>query len=151
MANAGAVYDVIEADALRPTSAYSGNLYSDAYFALLRDRLRPGGLAVSWSPTARVHNTFVKVFPHVLSYGDIVLGSNQPIVFDADTVRARVAQPGVQSYYRESGIDIDGLLAPYLERTPRVFGPDHDRSTIVDINTDLYPKDEFSIPLALRR
>ena len=48
-------------------------------------------------------------------------------------------------------MDIDGLLAPYLERTPRVFGPDDDRSTIVDINTDLYPKDEFSVPPAPRR
>jgi spermidine synthase len=145
VANAGAVYDVIEADALRPTSAYSGNLYSDAYFALLRDRLKPGGLAVSWSPTARVHNTFVKVFPYVLSYGDIVLGSNQRIEFDPDTVRARLGHPNVQAHYRESGIDIHAVLAPYLERSPRVFGPADDRSSIVDINTDLYPKDEFSV------
>src|SRR4029453_14531717 len=39
-------YDIIEADALRPTSAYSGMLYSDAYFTLIRNRLAPGGLAV---------------------------------------------------------------------------------------------------------
>jgi spermidine synthase len=32
-------FDVIEADALRPTSAYSGNLYSEAYFLLVRIRL----------------------------------------------------------------------------------------------------------------
>ena len=32
-------YDIIEADALRPTSAFSGNLYSLEYFALLRDHL----------------------------------------------------------------------------------------------------------------
>src|SRR6185503_838491 len=86
-------YDIIEADALRPTSAYSGLLYSDAYFSLIRDRLAPGGLAVSWSPTARVHNTFVSVFPHVVSYGDIVIGSNQPIAFDADSVRRRLQDP----------------------------------------------------------
>src|SRR5262249_13764019 len=68
-----ATYDLIEADAVRPSSAYSGNLYSDAYFALLRDHLAPGGLAVSWTPTRRIHDTFVKVFPHVLSYGEFVV------------------------------------------------------------------------------
>ena len=60
---AGRKYDIIEADALRPTSAYSGNLYSDAYFRLLRDHLNPGGLAVTWAPTARV----VRTFAHRLS------------------------------------------------------------------------------------
>ncbi|MBA2305314.1 MAG: hypothetical protein H0W08_22155 [Acidobacteria bacterium] len=34
-------FDIIEADALRPTSAYSGNLYSDEYFRLVRERLKP--------------------------------------------------------------------------------------------------------------
>jgi spermidine synthase len=148
VANATEKYDLIEADALRPTSAYSGNLYSDTYFALLRDRLKPGGLAVSWSPTMRVHNTFVKMFPHVLSYGDIVVGSNQAIAFDAGTLRTRLAHPNVQAHYRESGIDIQAVLAPYLERAPRVFAPGDDRSSIVDVNTDLYPKDEFSVPAA---
>ena len=43
----GRKYDVIEADALRPTSAYSGNLYSREYFDLLRRHLKPGGLVVT--------------------------------------------------------------------------------------------------------
>ena len=56
-----AKYDLIEADALMPASAYSGNLYSDTYFALLRDHLTPDGVAVSWAPTSRVFDTFVTV------------------------------------------------------------------------------------------
>jgi spermidine synthase len=140
-------YDIIEADALRPTSAYAGLLYSDTYFELIRDRLKPGGLAVTWSPTVRVHNTFVAVFPHVLSYGDIVLGSNEPIAFDAAAIRRRLADPRVQAHYNSAVVDIVPLLRPYLDREPRVFGPAHDRSDLVDINTDLFPKDEFSVPL----
>lgn len=138
-------YDLIEADALRPTSAYAGLLYSDAFFELLRDRLNPGGLAVSWSPTERVHNTFLKVFPHVLSYGQIVLGSNEPIAFDAQAVRGRLSDPTVVGYYAQSGIDIRALLAPFLDQTPRVFGPAYDRSRLQDINTDLFPRDEFNL------
>jgi spermidine synthase len=140
-------YDIIEADALRPTSAYAGHLYSDAYFGLIRARLKPGGLAVTWSPTARVHNTFVTVFPHVLSYGDIVLGSNGPIAFDAAAIRRRLAEPEVQAHYKQAVVDIVALLTPYLDRAPRVYGPGDDRSALVDINTDLFPKDEFSVPL----
>ena len=140
-------YDIIEADALRPTSAYAGLLYSDAYFRLIRDRLKPGGLAVTWSPTVRVHNTFVTVFPHVLSYGDIVLGSSEPIAFDAAAIRNRLADPKVQAYFSPAVVDIVALLAPYLNRAPRVYGPAYNRSALVDINTDLFPKDEFSVPL----
>ena len=40
-------FDVIEADALRPASAFAGNLYSVEYFELVRSRLRPGGLGVT--------------------------------------------------------------------------------------------------------
>jgi spermidine synthase len=140
-------YDIIEADALRPTSAYSGMLYSDAYFQLLRDRLTPGGVAVTWSPTPRTHNTFVSVFPHVVSYGDIVLGSNQPIAVDAHAVRRRLDDPRVRAYFGRAVVDIVPLLKPYLDREPRVYGPNDDRSGLGDINTDLFPKDEFSVPL----
>jgi spermidine synthase len=146
---AGGRYDLIEADALRPMSAYAGNLYSDAYFGLLRDRLAPGGLAVSWSPTARVHNTFVKVFPHVLSYGDIVIGSNRPIGLHPARIRERLADPDVQAHFRSSGVDILALLAPYLDRAPHMFGPSDDRMKLQDINTDLFPKDELGVPIQL--
>ena len=64
-------FDIIEADALRPMSAYSGNLYSVGYFTLIRSRLADAGLAVTWAPTSRVRDTFVSVFPHVLVFGQI--------------------------------------------------------------------------------
>ena len=139
-------YDVIEADALWPTSAYAGNLYSHAYFTLLRDRLKPNGLAVSWAPTGRVRNTFINVFPYVLDYGDIVIGSREPIVFDAAAIRERLTDRGVGGRYAESGVDILALLAPYLDRRPQFYTPADDRSNQRDVNTDLFPKDEFGLP-----
>ena len=89
-------YDIIEADALRPTSAYSGNLYSVEYFELLRDRLAPDGLAVTWTPTPRVRDTFVSVFPFVLIFSDLALGSMHP-----DCVRrARGSPPALGGVLR---------------------------------------------------
>ena len=148
--HAGRQFDIIEADALRPGSANVGNLYSDRYFAMIRDRLRPGGLAVTWAPTSRVERTFVAVFPYVASYGDILLGSRDPIVIDRERIRTRLSDPAVQAYYDSSGVDIEELLAPYIDHPPAMFDPGSDRSTMVDINSDLFPRDEFDIPPPMR-
>jgi spermidine synthase len=137
------LFDIIEMDALRPTSAYAGNLYSQEYFDLLRRRLKTGGFAVTWAPTARVRDTFVSVFPHAMLFGDIMVGSSEPIAFDASVIRARVM--AVRDYYSEAGIDIMGLVGPYLAAEPTRFGPGDARKT-TDLNTDLFPRDEFSLP-----
>jgi spermidine synthase len=144
IARSGRRFDIIEADALRPTSAYSGHLYSDAYFELLRAHLAPGGLAVSWAPTARVARTFVKVFPHVWQHGPILIGSETAVRVDADAVLRRMADRDVQRYYAAGRVDLDALLRPYLTGG-HVFDPSYDRSSIRDINTDLFPRDEFGL------
>ena len=140
----GGTYDIIEADALRPGSAYSGTLYSDAYFALLRDHLAPNGLAATWAPTQRVYNTFIRVFPHVVSMPGILVGSNQPIAIDRAAVSARLAEPGARDHFARAGIDIQRLLDGYLAN-PTVYGPDSPRDQLTDIDTDLFPKDEFDL------
>jgi spermidine synthase len=138
-------FDVIEADALRPTSAYSGNLYSEAYFRLLKDRLKPNGIAATWVPTQRVHDTFLKVFPFVVSLPGIMLGSNQPFEIDRARVTARAADPRVRSHFWRAGVDIEQLAREYLEGPSARVGPEFDRGTLTNINTDLFPRDEFDL------
>jgi spermidine synthase len=141
--HAGRAFDIVEADALRPTSAYAGNLYSREYFELVQRHLKPGGLAVTWAPTERVRHTFVSVFPHVLAFGDIYVGSDTPIPFDPNMVAARVA--AMRSYYDAAGLDINAVLRPYLRSRPRAYGP-ADRRAVTDLNTDTFPRDEFDLP-----
>jgi hypothetical protein len=138
-------YDIIEADALRPSSAYSGNLFSDGYFELMRRRLRPHGLAVTWSPTVRVHNAFVRVFPHVVVLPEILIGSNEPIVLDRAAVLARLADPRARFHYARAGIRVDELVASHLMELAR-YTPEFDRSILADFNTDLFPRDELEGP-----
>jgi hypothetical protein len=138
-------FDVIEADALRPTSAYSGNLYSEAYFTLLRDRLKPNGLAATWAPTRRVHDTFVRVFPYAVSLRGVMLGSRQPFAIDPALVAARAADPRVRAHFDRAGLDIVALAREYLDGPSARFGPDFDRTALADINTDLFPRDEFDL------
>ena len=110
-------FDIIEADALYPTAAYAGNLYSDAYFELLRRRLNPGGIAVSWAPTPRVFRTFLKVFPYTWHSGDVVMGSNDPIQMDRAAIMARLTDSSTDSYYR-SGRRGDRSAASPVRRGP---------------------------------
>jgi predicted membrane-bound spermidine synthase len=146
--HASAQFDIIEADALRPSSAYSGNLYSEEYFRLVRSRLRPRGLAATWLPTPRVHNAFVRVFPHVISVPGILVGSSDPIDVDRAEISRRLAAPGVREHYARAGIDADALMASYLVN-PATYAPGFDRATLTDFNTDLFPRDEYDLsPLA---
>ena len=138
-------FDIIEADALRPTSAYSGNLYSEQYFTLLKNRLKPNGLAATWAPTKRVHDTFVRVFPYGISLPGLMLGSSQPVKFDRAQILARAEDPRVRQHFRRAGIDILELARQYTEGPSAVFDHQFDRTALTDINTDLFPKDEFDL------
>jgi hypothetical protein len=140
-------YDIIQADALRPRSAYAGNLYSESYFRLLRDRLAPGGLAVTWAPTERIVRTFLRVFPYVALHDQIAIGSADPMSIDGAAMLERVRQRRVADYYSAAGIDIGTLLAPYASGW-RMVGPLDPRPE-GDINTDLHPRDEFDIPVLI--
>ena len=138
-------FDIIEADALRPTSAYSGNLFSDGYFELMRRRLRPQGIAVTWSPTVRVHNAFVRVFPYVVALPEFLIGSNEPIVIDREAVLARLRDPRARAHYARAGISVDELVAAHLVELAR-YTPEFDRRMLTDFNTDLFPRDELDRP-----
>ena len=139
------VFDIIEADALRPTSAYSGNLYSEEYFQLVRSRLTVGGIAATWVPSMRVHASFTRVFPYVIGLPGILLGSSQPIQVDWLALTVRMSDPRVREHYQRADIDIEALMRTYVIGEPGRYGPDFDRTTLTDFNTDLFPKDEYDL------
>ncbi len=147
----GRLYDIIEADALRPSSAYSGNLYSDAYFELVRDHLTPTGLAATWAPSQRVYNTFIRTFPYVAgtSASSILIGSRQPFTIDRAAIDARLADPWTRNHFASAGIEIEPLLAESLASLT-MHGPDFPRASLTDFNTDLFPKDEFDLSPIVR-
>ena len=145
----GRRYDIIEADALRPTSAYAGNLFSLEYFELLRAHLNPGGIAITWTPTPRVVDSFISAFPHVLVFERLAAGSETPIEFDLTVINRRMQDPFTRAYYARGGISIDDALRPCLEKPATAYGPGFDRTRLVDLNRDLFPKDEFVIPRAM--
>lgn len=136
-------FDIIEADALHPRSSQAGNLYSVEFFSRVRSRLRPGGLAVTWEATGRVRRTFVRVFPYVVGFGVILVGSDSPI--ETDAIAARIADRRIVDYYRRAGINITTLMTGNLGTITGRWGPAFDRSGLVDVNTDLFPRDELEL------
>jgi len=137
-------FDIIEADALRPTSAYAGNVFSREYFELLRDHLKPGGFAVTWIPTSRVHETFRTVFPCIIRFDNVDIGSLEPIPFDTAAVLDRARSGFVRDYFAGAGIDIEAMMNDYMQPgKAAVVEQGLPRPAQDMVNTDLFPRDEF--------
>ncbi|HET7293003.1 MAG TPA: spermidine synthase [Vicinamibacteria bacterium] len=142
----GRLYDMIEADALRPRSAGSGNVYSVEFFEACARRLKPGGIVCTWTPTPRVHESFARVFPHLLALtadGEpLLVGSREPLALDRGTWRARLESPEVRDYL---GPELASKLVPMLRGAHR---GDPGAHAAAGANLDLFPRDEFLSPAA---
>ena len=143
-------YDVIEADALRPTSAYAGNLYSLEYFELVKRQLRPGGFAVTWAPTPRVVDTFAHAFPHATLYQQeglaVLIGSDRPLTWRPEEITARLSSDHTRAYYARGQVDVGRYAEAFARLRPIVVHPR--RGSAPDLNRDLFPRDEFRVPRA---
>ena len=140
--NARERFDVIEIDALWPSNAYSGNLYSVEFFELCARRLAPGGLMCSWCPTERVRHSFRRAFPHVIQTrgGQIMVGSNDPIALDLSAWRRRATDAQVVAYLgpEQSQAALADLVT--AEAAPPLSAGRE------KLNRDLHPRDEFRAP-----
>lgn len=134
-------YDVIVAEAIVPESAHSGLLFSIEFFEQVRQRLNPGGIVVEWVPTQRTLDTFRHVFPHVVRTGNALLGSNEPIDFSLEAFAARLEGPA-RAHLKAGGWRAEDVLAWLAAKPVQRWGPD-DPPPGDDINTDLFPKDEY--------
>lgn len=137
-------YDIIEADALWPMAAYSGNLYSTEFFARCLRRLKPGGLLCTWAPTPRVWRSLAQVADHVVGTRDrsLLIASNQPIPDDHEAWLARVRSAHVRRYLGvERARAVEATLETLEQHEPR-FRHKRERN----VNRDLWPRDEFATP-----
>ncbi len=105
-------YDAILSDSIHPRYAGNGGLYATDYYRLCQQRLKPDGIFSAWLPMHgmaledfRVATRSLKaVFPHVYLFHTpvgrtewtIILGMNQPLKFDLDLLRQKLAIPAVQ-------------------------------------------------------
>ncbi len=98
-------FDVITSDPVHPGVAGSAALYSREMYALVRERLAPGGLLCQWLPLYQLTpddlrlalRTFVRAFPEgwvFLAGEDLILvGSLVPLRVDEEALRLRLLGP----------------------------------------------------------
>jgi spermidine synthase len=135
-------FDIIEADALRPQSAYAGNIFSTEFFQICSARLNTGGLMCQWAPTLRTYYTFAKVFPHVVAIPSrgILIGSNEPISLDSNSWQQTMSRSEIRTYFGEKVFvevlnSLSGALPLVVQGQPTI-----------EVNRDLFPRDEFLVP-----
>jgi spermidine synthase len=136
------LYDVIQADAILPEGSHSGLLYSEEFLQQVRRRLAPGGLYVQWGPSLRTVETFSSVFPHtfLLMPGSVLIGSNDPIPFDAEELARRFAEPSVAAHLARGNRGFDGYATMFsFEPVAWVPGSSRGQASL----TDVFPRDEF--------
>jgi len=147
-------YDLILVDAPDPNIAYAGNLYSREFFEEARNGLAPGGLFCSYAPTERIRRTVVRVFPNVVSihmpgFLHFMLGASERIDVTRGDLLKRLRNVKVRDYLSSTTLGESSYLeVRKLLRGARVttIGPDDsDPRWRGDVNTDLFPRDEFDM------
>lgn len=135
-------YDIIEADAILPEASHSGLLYSAEFLRQVRERLAPGGIYVQWAPTQRAAETFATVFPHtiLLMPVAVLIGSNDPIPYDAEALRHALADPRTAEHLRRGNAAFSDWPSLFAD-APLVWTPQTPRGEAP--LTDVFPRDEF--------
>ncbi len=144
-------YDVVVVDAVRPNTAYAGNLYSVEFYELVSSRLAPNGVFVQWIPTDRVLNSVRRVFPYVAitevpeyNRSKLLIASNQPLFLDRATLRERLSRVDLETAFdpQQRRRLIEFFESADIRRQPRQprkiarLAPEY-------FNHDLHPRDEY--------
>ncbi len=126
-------FDIIVTDPPPPMESSGASVISSKeYYEAGRDHLTPGGIMMQWTPfgaPAEDFNdhirTFAAVFPYVAVYrgpgrhGAFFLGSDQPMSFDDDAIRAVLSRPG-RARGRVVGLRLAGVDDRRLGRRHRL-------------------------------
>jgi spermidine synthase len=141
-------FDVILSDSIHPRYAGNGSLYTEDYFRLCAQRLRPGGVVSMWLPMysllpenfRSIVRAFRDVFPHVSIWYPhsvensftIVIATPEKTV-SLEDLRSRIeSHPRVQQDLAEIGAADPAELLSYL-----MLGPDAVTAWVADAEPHL--------------
>jgi len=145
-------FDAITTDPIDPNDAGATSLYAKEYYALVKTRLRPGGVATQWmglqSSLADYRilvRTFQSVFPMtylwVAGNTTVVIGFKDSPRVDRSKVEMRMTLPRVQESLAAINIhslnDLLSSLVGYGDDLKQVIGSG-------PVNTDNFPLTEYS-------
>lgn len=144
-------YDIVTADAIIPTHAGAGALYSADYYRMVKRVLAPRGLVAQWvGPTGTEQwkmlvRTFLSVFPDATLWsGQILIGGHGPLELDRGELLIKEQIPEAMRI-----LGRDGTLPLSVLLTRFTAGPDELRAFVGDgpILTDDQPRVEYFLSL----
>ncbi len=121
-------YDVITLEPPPPSANGVANLYSTEFYELAKSRLATKGLFAQWLPIATQNEddtrslvrSFLDVFPYATLWTTelhemLLMGSEAPIMLDANTIARRFASGNVTASLKAVGVDSpEALLATWV-------------------------------------
>ena len=157
-------FDAVLSDSIHPRYAGNGSLYSREYFALVRERLEPGGVASMWLPMysltprnyAMILAAFASAFPHLqvwyepsaLNAFTVVTGTVERATWTPESLARAFFDPRVSDELGDLGIRRPGDLLPLLLVTEEELGP---WLAAVPAHTDDLPAVEYESGALLDR
>ena len=95
-------------------------------------------IKLTWAPTERTKQTFVKVFEFSILCGPTLIGSNEPIILDSASIIRNAQNSFSRAHFNKISVDIVDGIANALQA---VSIPVVDKQ--IEPNTDLFPRDEY--------
>src|SRR5688500_11527507 len=144
-------YDVVTADAILPTHAGAGALYSADYYRMVKDVLAPQGLMAQWVAPAgsaqwkMLVRTFLSVFPDATLWSNqILIGGHGPLKIDAGALTLKEQDARIMAL-----LGRDGTLPASVLMSRFTAGPDALRAFVGEgpILTDDQPRVEYFLSL----
>ncbi len=129
-------WDLIITDAIRSTTSMSGRLYSEEFYQLVATRLAHDGLFAAYSSASPVAmNTARRVFNSVVPRMAFNFSSHRTLTLDVARIQPPLHRLTKNDAHRKSLIDqiVDFNNLRGQENRSNLF------------NTDLFPRDEFSL------
>jgi spermidine synthase len=135
-------FDVITLEPPPPHDAGVVNLYTEEFYALAKQRMRPGGVLAQWVPldigrgvlSKMILKAMLAQFKHVSLWlpsrmEGVAIGSDEPLQIDRDVLNARMSEPAVADDLTAVGlrspedllatfVAADETLAAYVRDTP---------------------------------
>jgi len=169
-------YDVIASQPSHPWLAGAANLFTEDFFALVKDNLRSGGVFALWLNGFRIDpesalaviNSFDRVFPGsvLVSVGGpespwsslVLLGGPSPLRWNVAAAQARLAEPEIAKllgHYELGAMEplltyFEGRLADFATLEPELRNTDDNAFIETRIPTR-YHWGSLDVPAILRR
>lgn len=120
-------YDVITFEPMPLALAGVSTFYTQEYYELCLNHLKPGGIVSQWIPLHSLNTelvrslvyTFTTVFPEYTAWftnADLfMIGSNEPLRIDYARAKERLTDPAIQAALAEAGLgDITEVLTSFF-------------------------------------